>query len=61
MMSSIPIFRGVESYRALLKNSKTGKFVEEIIEGLSEEKIVQFFPRTLSQFHISDIIITTER
>ena len=53
--------QGVERYRALLKDSKTGKFAEKIIDDLSEEKIGRFLLNALSQFHIPNTItITTD-
>ncbi len=52
---------GTERYRALLKDSKTGKFVEEVIDDLSEERIGQFLINSISQFHTPNTItITTD-
>ena len=52
---------GVERFRALLKNSKTGIFVEEIIDDLSEENIERFLLNALSQFRIPNTVtITTD-
>ena len=53
--------QGVERFRALLKNSKTGIFVEEIIDDLSEENIERFLLNALSQFRIPNTVtITTD-
>ena len=52
---------GVEKYRALLKDSKTGDFVEEILDDLKEETLRGFFMRALSRFSIlGEISITTD-
>ena len=52
---------GVEKYRALLKDSKTGDFVEEILDDLKEETLRGFFMRALSRFSIPDhVFITTD-
>ncbi len=52
---------GKERYRTLLKDSKTGRFIEEIIDDLSEERIGQFILNALSHFHIPNTItITTD-
>ncbi len=52
---------GVEKYRALLKDSKTGDFVEEILDDLGEETLKGFFLRALSRFSIHDhVCITTD-
>ena len=53
--------QGVERFRTLLKDSKTGIFVEEIIDDLSEEKIERFLLNALSQFSIPNTVtITTD-
>ncbi len=53
--------QGVERFRALLKDSKTGRFIEEIIDDLSEEKIERFLLNALSQFSIPNTVtITTD-
>jgi hypothetical protein len=52
---------GVEEYRALLKDSKTGDFVEEILDDLTEVTLVNFFIGALSRFSIPDhVCITTD-
>ncbi len=52
---------GIEKYRALFKDFKTGNFVEEIPNGLKEDTPVNFFIRALSRFTISDhMCITTD-
>ena len=52
---------GMEKYRALLKDSKTGNFVEEILDDLKEDTLAGFFMRALSRFAIPDhIFITTD-
>ena len=55
---------GMERYRALLKDSITGSFVEDILDDLGEETIVNFLISALSRFiipdHIDYIIITTD-
>ena len=52
---------GKERYRTLLKDSKIGRFIEEIIDDLSEERIGQFILNALSHFHIPNTItITTD-
>ena len=45
---------GVEKYRALLKDSKTGDFVEEILDDLKEGTLREFFLIALSRFNIPD-------
>ncbi len=53
--------QGVERFRTLLKDSKTGRFIEEIIDDLSEENIERFLLNALSQFSIpSTVTITTD-
>ncbi len=52
---------GIEKYRALLKDSKTGNFVEEILDDLTEGTLVNFFLMALSWFSIPDhVFITTD-
>ncbi|EQB72661.1 MAG: hypothetical protein AMDU1_APLC00005G0040 [Thermoplasmatales archaeon A-plasma] len=52
---------GMERYRALLKDSKNGNFVEEILDDLKEETLSGFFIRALSMFEIpKEIFITTD-
>ena len=51
--------QGVERFRALLKDSKTGIFTEEIIDDLSEEKIERFLLNALSQFRIPNTVTMT--
>ena len=52
---------GIEKYRALLKDSKNGNFVEEILDDLKEETLAGFFMRALSRFAIPrEIFITTD-
>ena len=52
---------GVEKYRALLKDSQTGDFVEEILDDLTEGTLVNFFVEALSRFSIPDhVFITTD-
>ena len=52
---------GVENYRALLKDAKTGSFVEEILNDLSEDTLVNFFTSALSRFTIPhNVFITTD-
>ena len=52
---------GVEKYRALLKDSKTGDFVEEILDDLKEGTLASFFIGALSRFSIpGHIFITTD-
>ncbi len=52
---------GIEKYRALLKDSKTGNFVEEILDDLREETLNGFFMRALSRFIMpQEIFITTD-
>ncbi|AKA47732.1 hypothetical protein IX51_00005 [uncultured archaeon] len=52
---------GIEKYRALLKDSKNGNFVEEILDDLKEDTLAGFLIRSLSRFAIPDhIFITTD-
>ena len=52
---------GIERYRALLKDSKTGNFVEEILDDLKEETLAGFFIRAISRFTVPEtIFITTD-
>jgi hypothetical protein len=50
---------GVEKYRALLKDAKTGGFVEENLEDLNEETPVTFFMKAISRFTMPDHIFMT--
>ena len=51
----------MERFRALLKDSKTGIFAEEIIDGLSEEKIERFLLNALLHFLVPNTVtITTD-
>ena len=53
--------QGVERFRALLKDSKTGIFVEEIIDDLSEDNIERFLLNALSHFIVPNTVtITTD-
>ena len=53
--------QGVERFRTLLKDSKTGRFIEEIIDDLSEEKIERFLLNALSHFLVPNTVtITTD-
>ena len=55
---------GIERYRALLKDTVTGNFVEDILDDLSEETISSFMISALSGFIIpydlDHIVITTD-
>ena len=52
---------GEEKYRALLKDSKTGNFVESILEDLSEETLIGFFVRSIPRFNVGkEIYVTTD-
>ncbi len=52
---------GVENYRDLMKDSKNGNFVEEILDDLKEDTLTGFFIRALSRFSIpEEIFITTD-
>lgn len=51
----------IERYRAQLKDSKTGNFVESIIGVLSEETLIDFFFRSLKRFNVNgEVYITTD-
>ncbi len=56
---------GIEKYRALLKDTVTGMFVEDILDDLSEETISSFLISALSRFIIpydlDYIVIITAR
>ncbi len=53
----------IEKYGALLKDSITGNFVEDILEDLTEDTIVTFLFKALSRFIMPDsldyIVFTT--
>jgi len=52
---------GMERYRALLKDSKIGGFVESILNDLSEETLIDFFVQSLQRFRIDkEIYVTTD-
>jgi len=52
---------GTEKYRAMLKDSKTGNFVESILDDLSEKTLLDFFIRSLKRFNVNgDTYITTD-
>ena len=52
---------GTEKYRALLKDSKNGNFVESILDDLQESTLTGFFTRSLGMFNVTgDIFITTD-
>ncbi len=52
---------GIEKYRALLKDTNNGNFVEEILDDLGEDKLANFFIKVLSRFSIPDhVFITTD-
>ena len=55
---------GTEKYRALLKDSITGSFVEDILDDLGEETIVNFMINALSRsiipYSLNYIVITTD-
>ena len=52
---------GEEKYRALLKDSKTGSFVESILDDLSEETLIDFFVRSIPRFNVDkEIYVTTD-
>jgi hypothetical protein len=52
---------GEEKYRALLKDSKTGNFVESILDDLSEETLIDFFVRSIPRFNVDkEIYVTTD-
>jgi len=50
---------GTEKYRALLKDSKTGNFVESILDDLQESTLTGFFTRSIGMFDFPDIIFIT--
>ena len=51
---------GIEKYRALLKDTNNGNFVEEILDDLGEDKLANFFIKALSRFSIPErVSITT--
>ncbi len=52
---------GIEKYRALLKDSQTGDFVERVMDDLTEGMPVNFFVEALSRFSIPyHVSITTD-
>ena len=52
---------GTEKYRAMLKDSKNGNFVESILDDLHESTLTGFFTRSIGMFHVPDnIFITTD-
>ena len=52
---------GTERYRALLKDSNTGNFVESILDDLSEGTLINFFVQSLQRFNINkEIYVTTD-
>ena len=52
---------GTEKYRVLLKDSKTGEFVESILDDLSEETLIDFFVRSIPRFNVDkEIYVTTD-
>ncbi len=52
---------GEEKYRALLKDSKTGNFVESILDDLSEETLIDFFVQSIPRFNVDkEIYVTTD-
>jgi transposase-like protein len=52
---------GMEKYRALLKDSKNGNFVEEMLDDLKEDTLAGFFMRALSRFTMpKEIFITAD-
>ena len=50
---------GIERYRALLKDTKTGNFVEEILDYLKEEMLAGFFIMAISCFTVPEVIFIT--
>ncbi len=50
---------GEEKYRALLKDSKTGNFVEPILDDLSEETLIGLFVRSIPGFNADKEICVT--
>ena len=52
---------GTEKYRAMLKDSKNGNFVESILDDLQESTLTDFFTKSIGMFHVTgDIFITTD-
>ena len=52
---------GVVKYRSVLKDSKTGNFVEEILDDLQESTLTGFFIRSIGMFNVTgDIFMTTD-
>jgi len=52
---------GEDKYRALLKDSKTGEFVESILNDLPEKTLIDFFVRSLKGFNVNgEVYITTD-
>ena len=52
---------GEEKYRAPLKDSKTGNFVESILDNLYEEMLIDFFVRSIPRFNVDkEIYVTTD-
>jgi hypothetical protein len=50
----------IEKYRALLKETNNGNFVEEILDDPGEDALTNFFIRALSRFSIPErVSITT--
>ena len=49
----------IERYRALLNDTKTGNFVEEILDDLKEEMLARFFIRAISCFTVPEVIFIT--
>ena len=48
---------GIEKYRALLRDSVTGSFFEDILDDLGESTIVNFMINALSRFIIGMLLI----
>jgi hypothetical protein len=52
---------GTEKYRAMLKDSKSGNFVESILDDLQESTLTGFFTDSIGMFNVPDnIFITTD-
>jgi hypothetical protein len=52
---------GTEKYRAMLKDSKSGNFVESILDDLQESTLTGFFTYSIGMFNVPDnIFITTD-
>ena len=52
---------GTEKYRAVLKDSKNGNFVESILDDLQESTLTGFFTRSIGMFNVpGSIFITTD-